>query len=139
MRPHGHVRVNARSPESAGICDRCGRIFQRNTLRWQFDYAGLRLQNLKILVCDSGCYDQPQRQKGAKPVSPDPLPIYNARPEPFTVTGFGYDESNIMEQPTIYYPPFGSPPRKLWAADGLQLLMPDGLTVMLMPTNPSGA
>jgi hypothetical protein len=137
MRPHGHARVNARSPEAAGICDRCSRLWSHRDLRWQWGWQGLRLQNLRILVC-AECYDIPNRQQGAKPVSSDPLPIYNARPEPFTVTGFGYDESNIMEQPTIYYPPFGSLPRKPWAADGLQMLMPDGITVMLMPTNPSG-
>jgi hypothetical protein len=137
MRAHGRAEINARNPRALAICDRCGFLTNHDKLAWQFDWAGLRLQNLRILVCDR-CYDEPQRQKGAKPVSPDPLPIYNARPEPFTVTGFGYDESNIMEQPTIYYPPFGSPPRKPWAADGLQMLMPDGVTVMLMPTNPSG-
>jgi hypothetical protein len=137
VRPHGRAQINARAPRALAICDRCGFLTNHDKLSWQFDWAGLRLQNLRILVCDR-CYDEPQRQKGAKPVSPDPLPIYNARPEPFTVTGFGYDESNIMEQPTIYYPPFGSPPRKPWAADGLQMLMPDGVTVMLMPTNPSG-
>lgn len=137
MRPHGHVKVNARSPRAAGICDRCGFPYQHNTLSWQFDWAGLRLQNLKILICER-CYDEPQRQKGAKSVTADPLPIANARPEPFTVTGFGYDESNILQQPRTYAPPFGSPPRKPWMADGLQMLMPDGVTVMLMPTNPSG-
>lgn len=139
MRPHGHVRVNARSPIAAAICDRCGRPFNRDKLSWQYDWSGLRLQNLRILVCDDGCYDEPQRQKGAKPVTADPLPIPNARPEPFTVTGFGYGESNIMEQPTTYAPPFGSPPRKPWAASGLYMLMPDGATVMLMPDNPTGA
>lgn len=125
MRPHGHVRVNSRSPRAAGICDRCGFPYQHNTLRWQWDFAGLRLQNLKILVC-SRCYDTPNRQIGAKPVSPDPLPILNARPEPFTATGFSYDESNIMEQPFSL------------GLDGVQLLMPDGVTVLLMPTNPTG-
>lgn len=137
MRPHGHVKVNARAPRAAAICDRCGRPFNHENLSWQFDWAGLRLQNLSLLVCDR-CYDEPQRQKGAKPVSADPLPILNARPEPFTLTGFGYDESNVMIMPTVYAPPFGSPPKKLWATDGVQMLMPDGVTVMLMPTNPSG-
>ena len=136
-RPHARVRVSARDPRAAGVCDRCGIPTNHHKLTWQYDWSGLRLQNLRILVC-SRCYDQPQRQKGAKPVTADPLPIMNARPEPFTVTGFGYDESNVMQQPTVYAPPFGSPPRKPWAADGAQMLMPDGVTVMLMPTNPSG-
>ena len=91
----------------------------------------MRLQNQRILVC-AECEDVPQDQLRAKMVSPDPLPIFNARPEPFTVTGFGYDESNVMEQPMLYGLPFGTP------ADGAQMLMPDGATVMLMPDNPTG-
>jgi hypothetical protein len=99
-------------------------------------------------VCSS-CYDKPQRQLGAKILSPDPLPIYNARPEPFTTTGFGYEQSNVMSQPN------GNPG---WPAgfsdgfsdgfangaapqgfdgDGPQMTMPDG-TLMLMPDNPPG-
>lgn len=125
-RPHGHVRVNSRSPRAAGRCDRCGFLYNLSTLQWQYEYAGLRLQNLRILVCDE-CLDIPQRQLGAKPISPDPIPIPNARPEPFTLTGFSYDESNIMAQPFLI------------GLDGVHLQMPDGVTVMLMPDNPSGA
>ena len=131
-RPHGHARVSSRRPQAAGICDRCGRLFTHSTLRFQFDWRGERLQNLRILVCDSGCYDEPQEQLRARILSPDPLPIFNARPEPFTLTGFSYDESNIMSMP----PPsiaLGS------AIDGAQMAMPDGVTVMLMPDNPTGA
>jgi len=99
---------------------------------WQYDWRSERLTNLRILVCTSGCWDEPQEQLRAKILSPDPTPIANARPEPFTYTGFGYDESNIMVQPP--------PSMALGAAtDGAQMLMPDGITVMLMPTNPSGA
>ena len=131
-RPHGHVKVDARNPRAAGVCDRCGRMFNHNRLTWQFDWAGERLQNLRILVC-SPCLDVPQEQLRAKILSPDPLPIFNARPEPFTTTGFGYDESDIMEMPRTY----GSP--DFWdATDGAQILMPDGVTVMLMPSNPTG-
>ena len=94
-RPHGHVRVNARSPRAAGKCDRCGFLYNHATLKWQFDWSGVRLQNLRILVCDR-CLDVPQQQLRAKILSPDPLPIFNARPEPFTVTGVSYDESNYI-------------------------------------------
>jgi hypothetical protein len=129
-RPHGHARVSSINPQAAGICDRCGRLFTHAKLAWQFDYRSERLQNLRILVCSS-CLDEPQEQLRARILSPDPVPIFNARPEPFTTTGFGYDESNIMVQP----PPslaLGS------ATDGAELLMPDGATVMLMPDNPTG-
>ena len=131
LRYHGHARVNSRRPEAAGICDRCGRMFTHNTLQWQFDWRSERLQNLRILVCNTGCLDEPQEQLRARIIGPDPIPIFNARPEPFTITGFSYDESNIMVMPPPVEP-FGSP------IDGAQMLMPDGVTVMLMPNNPDG-
>lgn len=130
-RYHGHVKVNARNPMAAGRCDRCGFLYNHNKLRFQFDWAGQQLQNLRILVCDH-CYDEPQRQLGSKVVGPDPLPIWNARPEPFTFTGYSYDESNIMTQPDPTQP-FGT------HVDGYQMLMPDGVTTMLMPDNPGGS
>ena len=128
-RPHSHVKVNARAPRAAGKCDRCGFLYQHNTLRFQFDFSGLQFQNLRILVCDR-CYDDPQRQLGAKTLTPDPVPIYNARPEPFTTTGFSYDETNIMVMPDPLVP-FGT------NVDGYEMQMPDG-RLMLMPDNPPG-
>lgn len=130
MPPHGHVQVNSRAPRAAAICQRCGKAINHYKLSWQFQWAGLRLQNLGLLVCDH-CKDAPQEQLRAKILTADPLPILNARPEPFTTTGFSYDESNIMVQP---------PPSLALGAnqDGSQLLMPDGVTVMLMPDNPTG-
>lgn len=130
-RPHARVRVSARNPRAAAICDRCSIPTNHDRLKWQYQYSGLRLQNLRILVCDR-CLDIPNRQVGAKPISPDPIPIMNARPEPFTYTGFSYDESNIMVMPPPAGLSFGS------AVDGAQMLMPDGVTVMLMPANPNG-
>ena len=127
-RPHARVKVDARNPRAAGVCGRCGIPVNHYTLRWQFGYAGVQLINFKLLVCDR-CEDLPQRQLGAKILSPDPLPIFNARPEPFTTTGFGYDESNVMTQPDPTT--FGS------AVNGLEMTMPDG-TVMLAPDNPPG-
>lgn len=94
-RPHARVRVSARNPRAAAICDRCSIPTNHDRLKWQYQYSGLRLQNLRILVCDR-CLDIPNRQVGAKPISPDPIPIMNARPEPFTVTGIGYDETDYM-------------------------------------------
>lgn len=151
-RPHARVQVSAKNPRAAGICDRCGIPINHYKLRWQFDFAGLRLQNLRVLVCDR-CYDAPQRQLGAKILGPDPIPIFNARPEPFTTTGFSYDESNILCAPNVVFPAFyaggnfndnfndnfgpGSPSGP--DGDGPQLLAPDGVTVLLMPNNPGGS
>jgi len=54
-------------------------------LQWQYDYNGSStLQNLRLLVCDR-CYDVPQIQLSPNILPPDPLPIYNARPEPYTL------------------------------------------------------
>jgi len=131
MRAHGRVRVDARWPQAAGICDRCGLIYQHNKLAWQHDWRSERLLNLRILVC-ARCYDTPQEQLRARILSPDPVPIMNARPEPFTTTGFGYDESNIMHQPRPSGLPFGS------ATVGFHMNMPDGKTSMLMVDNAPG-
>ena len=143
-RPHSKVKVSARQPRAAGKCDRCGFLYNHNTLRWQFDYSGLQFQNLRILVCGR-CEDKPQRQLGAKILRPDPLPIFNARPEPFTTTGFSYQESNVMSQPPLgldfnsdFNSDFANPfvPQG-FDGDGSQMTMPDG-TLMLMPDNPPG-
>jgi hypothetical protein len=94
-RPHGRVRVSARQPEAAGICDRCGFCYSHSDLRWQYDWAGERLQNLRILVCRH-CEDEFQEQLRARILSPDPVPVWNARPEPFAPTGVSPDETDYF-------------------------------------------
>lgn len=97
-RPHGHVRVSSRSPRAAGVCDRCGRIFNRNSLSWAFDWRGQTLQNLRLLVC-SPCLDVPQQQLRSRILGPDPLPIYNPRPEPFAPVGYNLEQTNHLVTP----------------------------------------
>lgn len=133
-RPHGRVRVNSRSPRGAAICDRTGFAFNHEDLVWQYQWAGTRLQNLKILV-GKRYLDVPQRQLGTKSLAPDPIPIWNARPEPFTFTGYSYQESNIMCQPT----PLGEAPNEYPNTSGLVMAMPGGQTFMLQPANPNGS
>lgn len=118
-RPHGHARVSSRYPNAAGVCDRCGRMFNRIDLRYQFDWAGTRLQNKRILVCDTGCYDIPQEQLRARILTPDPLPIYNPRPEPFAPLGFNTEQTNHLAVP----------------GGALMLTAPDGFTVLVTPGN----
>ena len=149
-RPHARVSVSSRSPRAAGVCDRCGIPTNHYKLRWQFEFQGLLLQNLRILVCNR-CLDVPNPQLQAKILSPDPLPIFNARPEPFTTTGFSYQESNIMCLPSLgssAYPGGsdfnsdlssdlgGNASNAGLGGDGSEMTMPDGITVMLMPGNP---
>jgi hypothetical protein len=79
-RPHGRFTVDPTSPRARGVCDRCGFWYQLNQLQWQYQWAGARLQNLRILVCP-GCTDKPQIQLKSIIIPPDPLPVMNPRPE----------------------------------------------------------
>lgn len=74
----GRARVSARSPRAAGQCDRCSFLYSHSDLRWQMDYRGTTLQNLRILVCQR-CEDRPQDQLRAIVVPADPMPIQNPR------------------------------------------------------------
>lgn len=78
MRPHGRARISSRSPNAFGICDRCGFLYNHNSLSWQFDWAGASLINKRILVCQT-CNDVPQQQLRAIVVPADPVPIQNPR------------------------------------------------------------
>ena len=79
----GRAIASARNPRAFAVCDRCGIWTNHYKLSWQYDYAGTGLLNQRILVCRP-CLDIPQPQLQAKRCGPDPLPILNARPEPFT-------------------------------------------------------
>lgn len=80
MRPHGHFRVDSRAPVARAVCDRCGGIYNRTDLNFQFQWAGAQLQNLQLLVCPR-CMDVPQPQLRTIILPPDPLPIPNPRIE----------------------------------------------------------
>ena len=58
----GRARTSTSNPEAHAICDRCGFRYNWVDLRWQYDWRGAMLQNLKILVCKS-CKDEPQQQQ----------------------------------------------------------------------------
>src|SRR5512143_2496056 len=81
MRPHGRAYVDVNSPRAWAVCDRCGLLYNHYKLRWQHDWRGPRLQNLRFLVCPT-CYDTYQ-QNGQRTIilPPDPLPIMNPRVE----------------------------------------------------------
>lgn len=86
---HGRASVNANSPEAFARCDRCGFIYNHKNLKFQFDYRGPQLQNLRFLVC-SPCYDKPQAQLKPIILTEDPLPIMNARPEDYSYANNDY-------------------------------------------------
>lgn len=79
-RPHGKARVNPRSPEAFGVCDRCGSLYNRRQLRYQTVRNGNLLQTTKLAVCHL-CLDTP-RPPATPIIQPDAQPIKNARPEP---------------------------------------------------------
>ena len=84
----GRAITNPDAPRAFAVCDRCGLWYNHNKLQWNFDYRGRMLQNTRILVCET-CLDTPQPQLKPRILPPDPMPIKDARIEPFC-----YDEEN---------------------------------------------
>lgn len=78
MRPHGRAKVNSRNPEAFAICDGCGFLYNHSELRWQFQWGGNKLVNLRQLVCRR-CNDIPQTQLRAIVLPADPMPVMNPR------------------------------------------------------------
>jgi hypothetical protein len=87
-RPHGHAKVNARSPQAWAVCDRCGLVYNRVDLQWQMEWAGVKLINLQLLVCRK-CLDKPQEQLRSQILPADPPPVLNPRPENFAAENLG--------------------------------------------------
>lgn len=96
--PTGRARVSARSPEAQGCCDRCYKNFSLRDLRWQFQWAGNQLQNLRLLVCRE-CLDKPQPQLKSIIIPADPVPLQNTRPEAYdsTVPSYIAEESSTLQ------------------------------------------
>jgi len=84
----GRASTNAANPAAFGVCDRCSMWYNLKNLRWQFDWRGASLMNIRLLVCND-CYDEPQQQLRAIVVPADPVPVINPRIEPFAA-----DETN---------------------------------------------
>lgn len=78
----GRARTNARDPRAFAVCQRCGLWYNHFQLRWQFQWQGSSLQNLRLLVCRP-CYDTPQQQLRSIIIPADPQPIQQPRTEPF--------------------------------------------------------
>ena len=101
----GRARISAKSPRAAGVCDRCGFVYTFQDLKWQYDWRGVAIQNLRILVCPR-CTDQPQAQLRALTLPADPEPIINARVQDFTVAENNYRAASI---PNAVHPITGLP------------------------------
>jgi hypothetical protein len=83
FRPHGRAEISATWPRARAVCDFCGFIYNLDQLKWEKDWRGTKLQNLRFLVCDS-CLDVPQQNGQRTIILPaDPVPVMYARPEQY--------------------------------------------------------
>lgn len=73
-------RTNNRSPRALGVCDRCGGLWNNIDLKWQVEWQGNQIQNLRVLVCPR-CYDIPNEQLRSILIPADPVPVSNPRPQ----------------------------------------------------------
>ena len=89
MRPHGRAKVSTRSPDPFAICDACGFLYNHSELRWQMQWSGNKLVNLKQLVCRR-CNDIPQTQLRAIVLPADPMPIMNPRVQNYQAASTDY-------------------------------------------------
>lgn len=100
VRPHGRANIDPRNPRATGICQRCGFFVNHDELRWQYEFGGLKLINLRILVCRT-CYDEPQIQLRTLILPPDPVPVEFPVPELYNytdnpVSGIGVIPSDLL-------------------------------------------
>lgn len=97
-RPHAHFRVDAKSPQGLGVCDRCYMTYNLVDLRQEKQWFGPRLMWTKFLVCKP-CLDVPQQQLKPRVLPPDPLPLFNPRPENFTSDNEGISATQSATRP----------------------------------------
>lgn len=108
--------ADLRRPEPWGNCDRCNFRYNLNELRWQFDWRGNQLQNLRILVCRT-CEDVPQPQLRPIIVGPDPYPVQDPRP------GFAATEQGPQPPPLSWVVP--SIAGLYWTTDSGEVITDD--------------
>ena len=123
--PTGHARVNARFPEAQAVCDRCYRNFSLRDLRWQFQWAGLKLQNLGLRVCCE-CLDIPQTQLRTLILPPDPVPVNQPRIEQY--------DAEVPSYMATESPPFMGD--DITTEAGNNLILEIGDTPLPDPNNP---
>lgn len=92
--------ADMRHPEPWGICDRCGFRYLRSVLRWQYDWRGNQLQNLRLLVC-APCEDVPNEQQRPIIIGPDPVPVRDPRPDHYATQALGGPEITANLEPIL--------------------------------------
>lgn len=77
---HGRAQVDAQHPEAFAVCDRCGFLYNYSDLVWQYEWRGMALQNIRLLVCKRTCLDVPFIFNKPIILPPDPVPVDWPRP-----------------------------------------------------------
>lgn len=82
------AEVNPDNPNMWARCDRCSQITNIDKMVFQWDYRGTpQPVNTRILTCGRPqCLDIPQVQNSPIILSPDPEPVFNARPYPYDIS-----------------------------------------------------
>jgi hypothetical protein len=107
-----HTRVDATSPEAAGVCDLCGIWYPLRELRQQQEWAGEHVFQFNSLRCEK-CWDVPFELNRTILLPPDPPPVFNVR-----VPNFAYEEQ------TVLIAQWGGPNEPPWGA-GPELILCD--------------
>jgi hypothetical protein len=94
----GRARTSARKPQAHAICDRCGFRYNHVDLRWQHEWRGAVMPNIRVLVCPE-CYDTPQENVRAISLPADPDPIWNARVQDFDAASTDYRSTSQIIPP----------------------------------------
>lgn len=83
----GRAITNPHSPRAFGVCDRCGIWYNLFKLKYQYEWQGTKLINTRKRVCQL-CLDKANPQLKARLAPPDPVPVYDPRPENFIASRF---------------------------------------------------
>lgn len=116
MRPHGRAHIDVNNPRALGVCDFCGFLYNLQNLRWQFEWVGPQLRNQRMLVCRT-CNDKPQEQLRTIVLPPDPIPVFNPRPENYVQDD--NPMSAIGVSANFFQPTYGSRIGNLTGAAGI--------------------
>jgi hypothetical protein len=123
----GRAKTSATNPQAHAICDRCGFRYNHAELKWQYDWRGAMIQNIRILVCDT-CLDTPQEQLRSIVVPADPTPIVNARVQDFETAETNYQ--------TVSAPPTIDPQTGIPIPGNTTLVTQDGQQLTTQPYGP---
>ena len=121
----GRARTSPGNPAAFAVCDRCSRWYNHKNLRWQYQYRGPVVQNIRLLVC-ADCYDALNYQSKAIILPADPLPVVNARIE--------YFQQYETDQRVTAAPPVIDPETGIPIPQGQPLVTPSGDSLITQPT-----